>query len=292
MAFWPPQKRAADGGDPFGPLADAEPQAPTLGDTAVISPTPPDSQPTGELEPLRAQVEQLQGTIEELQTRLERQEDSHTRAMEAVEQKLRQLEQDCTRALEAETEARQSSLEELQRMLATREAELVPPEPLAPLEPDPEEPPNELASRAHVIQRELACILQEAPARLGKTLDSTYREVVEIATALATPGNEDDFNRLATTLVPEVVELCDGEEDTGSAFFDGLEGRLDQLIEAAGLEIIRPQPGSAYQPAEHNAIRVVRTDDASLRDKIERCVGRGFRRDGKLLKKAEVTVYL
>lgn len=101
--------------------------------------------------------------------------------------------------------------------------------------------------------------------------------------------------RLVKVLVPEFVEVLEAARRSGDPnlpFFRELEERIAALLEAAELEEIRPAPGTMYRPAEQNLLKAVRSDEPNLRDQVERCVNRGFRYRGELVKKAEVTVYL
>ena len=94
-------------------------------------------------------------------------------------------------------------------------------------------------------------------------------------------------------LVIELVELCEESRrsaDLSHPFYDNLEDRLQQLTSGVGLEAIQPGPGDAYRAAEHLILRTVRGEGS--RDTVERCLKRGFRFQGQLLKKAEVSVFL
>ena len=130
---------------------------------------------------------------------------------------------------------------------------------------------------------ELVAELQgSAPAELQQELSSTL-------TALRESGNP----REQAQLVVELVELCEESRRTGDfshAFYEDLEGRLERLTSSLQLEVIRPSAGQAYKQQEHMILRSVR--GGGPRDTIERCLKRGFRWQGQLLKKAEVSVYL
>ncbi|CAN0250712.1 unnamed protein product, partial [Phaeothamnion confervicola] len=71
---------------------------------------------------------------------------------------------------------------------------------------------------------------------------------------------------------------------------DDLDERLERLTGSLQLEAIRPSAGQPYKAGEHMILRSVR--GGGNRDTIERCLKRGFRWQGQLLKKAEVSVYL
>lgn len=186
--------------------------------------------------------------------------------------------------------ALEEAVEELRAALTARDREI---ERLRRLVGDPQPPspgPREDTPGARVW-RALEGLMRDAPGRLKRSLESVAREVA----ALAARGDEAALERLATNLVPEVIELCQDSRrsgDTGELFYETLEDRFEEMMEACELEPIAPEPGDAYQNALHNAVRVVRTGESSKRDTVELCLGRGFRWRGRLLRKAEVSVYL
>lgn len=151
----------------------------------------------------------------------------------------------------------------------------------------------EVARRVEAVCRELA---EEAPDMLLSPLETLAGEAQRIGQS---DGPLDELRlaltNVVTLLVPELVELCEASRrslDPDLPFFGALDGKLTALTKAAGLEEIRPASGSLYDPSEQNALKVVRSSDPSQRDRIDRCVSRGYRHEGRLLKKAEVVVYL
>jgi hypothetical protein len=159
---------------------------------------------------------------------------------------------------------------------------------------DPEH--RALWEHARRIEEATRVLTEEAPESLLSPLETLAGEAQRIA---GSDGSVDELRlaltNLITLLVPELVELCEASRrslDPDLPFFGSLDGRLTSLAQAAGLEEIRPGPGSAYDPAEQNALKVVRSPDPSQRDRVDRCVSRGFKHEGRLLKKAEVVVYL
>lgn len=165
-------------------------------------------------------------------------------------------------------------------------------EPAPPLDPE-HRAVWEIARRVEAVCRDL---LEEAPDSLLSPLETLAGEAQRIG---RTDGPVEEL-RLAMTnvitlLVPELVELCEASRrglDPDLPFFGSLDGKLTALTRAAGLEEIRPAPGSLYDPSEQNALKVVRGTDPGQRDRVERCVARGYRHEGRLLKKAEVVIYL
>lgn len=187
--------------------------------------------------------------------------------------------------LHAENRQLRERLEVLERRLGSGEA--APPA-------DPEQ--RQLWESARRIEAVTLALLEEAPESLLSPLETLRGEAQRVAMGQA-PLDELRLAlvNLVTLLVPELVELCEAarrSEDPDLPFFARLDARLEELARASGLEEIRPGPGSAYDPAEQNALKVVRSSDPAQRDRVDRCVSRGFRHAGKLLKKAEVVVYL
>jgi len=127
-----------------------------------------------------------------------------------------------------------------------------------------------------------------------KKLRDQVKEVLD--TQLRTPEELERLHeRLIKVLVPEFIEVLEAGRRSGDPnlpYFRELEDRIGALLEAAELEEIRPAPGTMYRPAEQNLLKAVRSDEPNLRDQVERCVNRGFRYRGELVKKAEVTVFL
>ena len=129
-------------------------------------------------------------------------------------------------------------------------------------------------------------VLKKLREQVREALDSQARTPQEL---------ERMHGRLVKVLVPEFIEVLEAGRRSGDPnlpFFRQLEERMATLIEAAELEEIRPTPGTMYRPAEQNLLKAVRSDEPNLRDQVERCVNRGFRYRGELVKKAEVTVFL
>ena len=134
---------------------------------------------------------------------------------------------------------------------------------------------------------ELASALRKAaPTPLAEELKATcaaLREAVERGAA----------NKAQAQLIVEIVELCEESRrgaNLADPFYEKMEERLASLIEQAQLEPVVPHAGQVYRPQEHLVLRSVR--GTGVRDTVERCQKRGFRWQGQLLKKAEVSVFL
>ena len=130
----------------------------------------------------------------------------------------------------------------------------------------------------------VADLEREAPPDLISMLRPTLR-------ALQADWEQRPSKQLALLGV-ELVELCEEvrrSADLSHPFFDNLESRLQQVTSELGLEAIWPNPGEAYRAADHLILQTLR---GGARDSVERCLKRGFRFQGQLLKKAEVSVFL
>lgn len=153
--------------------------------------------------------------------------------------------------------------------------------PAAPPAPAPAQRPAAVSLSRHQNELFLAAPL-ELRAQIKPTLE-----------ALCSLPDNEERPRTQAQLVVELVELC--EESRRSAdltlpFYESLEDRLQQLVSEAGLEPIQPHRGDPYRIQEHMILKSVRGDGS--RDSVERCLKRGFRFQGHLLKKAEVSVFL
>jgi hypothetical protein len=70
-----------------------------------------------------------------------------------------------------------------------------------------------------------------------------------------------------------------------------LQTCFEALVKEAGLEVLDPEPGTDYLPAEHNIVQMIpRTLDARSRQ-VARTATRGFRRAGSVVRKASVILY-
>ncbi|MEW6282527.1 MAG: hypothetical protein AB1758_28215 [Candidatus Eremiobacterota bacterium] len=215
--------------------------------------------------------------------------------------------------LQAEVEALTERVAALEQQMSQLLERMAAPPPQAPepevvhwvtpedsTEPEPEETvqapaEEEVQAVGRQILARLEDLLNEAPDSLLRPLQSARDEVGQLLEERPPEELAALRGRLATVLVPELVELCEAArrlEDPDLPFFSSLEPRLSLLSRAAGLEEIQPAPGSPYLPEEQNALKVVRSSDPAQRDRVDRCVSRGFRYDGKLIKKAEVIVFL
>lgn len=193
--------------------------------------------------------------------------------MEELQRRVDRLE-DAVRKIQAALVERDREIDRLRRLVGDSQ----------PVEADGNAP----AAR---VWRALEGLMRDAPDRLNRSLESVAREI----SALVAREDEATLERLATNLVPEVIELCQDSRrsgDTGELFYETLEDRFEEMMEACELEPIAPEPGEAYQNSLHNAVRVVRTGEPAKRDTVELCLSRGFRWRGRLLRKAEVSVYL
>ncbi|HEY3997957.1 MAG TPA: nucleotide exchange factor GrpE [Candidatus Xenobia bacterium] len=128
-------------------------------------------------------------------------------------------------------------------------------------------------------------------ARLAEAFE---REKARVLGQLAGAASGTSIDTVSTRDIPALVDVCDTARrqfDGKSPFYNRIEPLLRQLLDAAGLESLEPRHGEPYNPTLHNALDLMEADDAGLRDRIESCRYRGYRRHGELLKKAGVVIY-
>ena len=99
-------------------------------------------------------------------------------------------------------------------------------------------------------------------------------------------------SRPAAFAAVELIELVEEEKrqsDLDLPFFSHWDELEPQLLALLQLESLLPQPGESYRSPEQV---VVRTARGGQRDTIERCLRCGFRFQGQLLRKAEVSIFV
>lgn len=131
-------------------------------------------------------------------------------------------------------------------------------------------------------------MLEQAPAKLGPRLQPVVARIHQLL-------QSGELEELVTVKIPELVELCHHERlksDTGELFYVMADEVLDDLLNQFGVEKIQPSKGEKFLASRHRAVRVTRTQEAGLRDQVELCLNPGFEWNGRLLKKAEVVVFL
>jgi hypothetical protein len=99
-------------------------------------------------------------------------------------------------------------------------------------------------------------------------------------------------SRPAAFAAVELIELVEEEKrqsDLDLPFFSHWDELEPQLLALVQLESLLPQPGESYRSPEQV---VVRTARGGQRDTIERCLRCGFRFQGQLLRKAEVSIFV
>jgi molecular chaperone GrpE (heat shock protein) len=103
---------------------------------------------------------------------------------------------------------------------------------------------------------------------------------------LDNPANyfENEFLNLTATAVVNAADTLDKNVDDARRNA-GVQHLLDDLLNAGGIEQIAPSPGEVFRPAEHRS-----SDGGGRGSLVERLIERGFRRDGRLIRKAQVTV--
>lgn len=105
---------------------------------------------------------------------------------------------------------------------------------------------------------------------------------------------EGAHRRLLEVLVPAVLDLCEPEPEQvdGVIVRRPLDGQLRALLDAAGLEDVCPAPRDAYDAKTQTVVSVVASADADLKNRLAGCFKRGFRREGRVVRRAAVTRFL
>ncbi len=150
--------------------------------------------------------------------------------------------------------------------------------------PGPEAPPAAASSDLKALDR----LLEQAPPKLKPRLSPVVSRIHQLY-------ESQELEELVTVKLTELVELCHHEKlksDTGELFYVMADDILDELLAHFGVEKIQPTKGEKLQSSRHRAVRVTRTQDPSLRDQVEICLNPGFEWNGRLIKKAEVVVFL
>lgn len=70
-----------------------------------------------------------------------------------------------------------------------------------------------------------------------------------------------------------------------------IHAQLAGILRESGLEEVRPEPGTAFDPNIHTSIGTIATDDPKRYDTIADVVQSGYRLNGKLIRSPRVHVY-
>jgi hypothetical protein len=107
----------------------------------------------------------------------------------------------------------------------------------------------------------------------------------------ASPGvSAAEVREVVETVVQVAVRCTDDAFDPGGANAD-LQAALGRLIEASGLTVIQPQPRDAFDDNRHTAMGNKHAPSPQLRWRIAAVRRRGLERAGKVVAKAEVSVF-
>jgi hypothetical protein len=70
-----------------------------------------------------------------------------------------------------------------------------------------------------------------------------------------------------------------------------LEAKLQTLLRAAGIENIAPSPGEPFRAGEHTVLQTRPSPDRSAANTVASLVTRGFRKDGRVFRRASIILY-
>lgn len=128
----------------------------------------------------------------------------------------------------------------------------------------------EVAKPAEVELAE--ALMQHAPEPLRERLARLRQRLEE----------QSDRELALRTLWPDFLEL---------AWESGLASEADPLARRLGLRAVRPIRGEEFRSETHELLKVERTEDPSLREKIAGCVTPGISLGAEILRKAQVSVF-
>jgi hypothetical protein len=107
----------------------------------------------------------------------------------------------------------------------------------------------------------------------------------------ASPGvSAAEVQEVVETVVQVAVRCTDDAFDPGGANTE-LQAALGRLIEPSGLTVIQPQPREAFDDNRHTAMGNKHAPSPQLRWRIAAVRRRGLERAGKVVAKAEVSLF-
>jgi molecular chaperone GrpE (heat shock protein) len=99
-----------------------------------------------------------------------------------------------------------------------------------------------------------------------------------------------EVQEVVETVVQVAVRCTDDAFDPGGANTE-LQAALGRLIEPSGLTVIQPQPREAFDDNRHTAMGNKHAPSPQLRWRIAAVRRRGLERAGKVVAKAEVSLF-
>ncbi|MBU6310393.1 nucleotide exchange factor GrpE [Patescibacteria group bacterium] len=89
-------------------------------------------------------------------------------------------------------------------------------------------------------------------------------------------------------VVAELAPVFDSIEASGHA---AILKQLEQTLERLGVYRVRPESGERFDPAHHEAVQAIATDDVSKDNTIHSVLQSGYRLEDHLIRAARVSVY-
>jgi hypothetical protein len=115
-------------------------------------------------------------------------------------------------------------------------------------------------------------------------------EIARTRQSLETLGGQPGASELVQTIVEVAIRTTDCDLDPDHR--DEYQQRaLNQLIGSAGLTAIAPRQYDQFDPRRHTMVSKQTAPSTQHRHKVAEMVRRGFERNGKVIKKAEVRVF-
>ncbi len=280
----------------------------------------------GSLEPLRSEIEKNRGRWRDLRTGQMEQEEG-LRGLERALATLQATREEPLAGLAESVESLRREVRGLRRELDSpllaRLGEVLPLSPSTGLEEEEELPELALPSRQALLQieRNLTELTRTLPPEPAGRLN---RELEDLRSLFQALEQEEHFRRRAGEILrllearlvergPEAavrarvrdflfLRLPDLEEDLQELARreelepDGLRGfqqALEDLLDEAGLEEVRPRRGDLMQAACHSLLRVERVGEPGLQGRVAFCLRPGLRvrATGEIVRKAEVSVF-
>jgi len=185
------------------------------------------------------------------------------------------------RHLEGTPLATQTGLQVLAQRLAQLESQVPGPKVV---QPTTQPILTQLPPKTHEsdeIRKNLQNLQLECPPTLSQRLENLVTQLDHVVGQL--PHDDTAYQSFRRNLLPELLEIL---EDQGN-----LEAILKPLAGLLGVRFIHPLRGDEYLSEAHELLKVERTDDASLTNKVALCLSFGLMQGEVTLRKAEVSVF-
>jgi chromosome segregation ATPase len=159
----------------------------------------------------------------------------------------------------------------------------------------PPEPAGRIASELEDLRTLLQTLDQEEHfrRRAGEILRLLEARLVERGPEAAVRVRVRDFLFLRMPDLEEDLQDLARREELEPEALRLFEQALEDLLDEAGLEEVRPRRGDLMQAACHSLLRVERVGEPGLQGRVAFCLRPGLRvrATGEILRKAEVSVF-